>query len=434
LAFDISSGTTLANDEVLTDLYALGVDADVRRMASGFASRILRQEAGGVGDVGEVMHGVEGGWVAGDLRHLSRLLKAYEEDPEGGSAYFQALTGRCAFAVRESVFGGSSEAARTGLDKLPPADRFVAVGAPELQAATSSTLRNARARRHLVRATRRQGVSACNDALATFFPGHVDEAVFDTMVNRHLYDRIGAAYPGVRSAVAAAIRGSIISPTLGDPEAVARNALDVDMRVAGAPLDSWGGKLLPLPSPAFSSNDGSLLMLLKAAGALFDRRSRLVHEGGVCDLPALYPATTRNAYLFPAARCGMLLPGLLVPPFADNLYDDASLYSRVLYVVAHEIAHVTAYAPWRAAPMADLLSGYPPSTHVEAIADLAAVNAIVLTGKVNSSELCGHVSQIWCARMPDAGILGWLVSLSPGSHPELNKRGDSMCSFLDRNF
>lgn len=434
LAFNISGGTTLADGDVLTDLYALGVDAEVRRMASGFAARILGEEPGGVADVGEVMHGIQGRWVSGDLLHLSRLLKAYEHDPDGASAYFQALAARCAFAVRESVFGASSEAARTGLDKLPPNDRFVAVGAAQLQAATSSTLRNAHARRHLVRATRRQGVSACNDAVATFFPGHVDEAVFETMVSPKLYERIGAAYPGVRSAVAAAIRGSIIAPTLGDPEAVARAALEVDMRVAGAPLDSWGGKFLPLPAPAFSSDDGSLLMLLKAAGALFDRRSRLVHEGGVCDLPALYSAATRNAYLFPAARCGMLLPGLLVPPFGDGLYDDSSLYSRIMYVVAHEVAHVTAYVSWRASAMADLLRGYPSSTHVEAIADLAAVNAIMLSGKVNSSELCAHVSQLWCAKMPDSGILGWLVGLSPGSHPELNKRGDLMCSFLERNF
>jgi len=307
----VTGGTTLQGDDVVNDLYALGVDGDTRRQAQGFASRAARMEAQGVPDVAEVVHGLEGRWVAGDLTHLSRMLAAHAEDPEGAAAYLQALVARCAFAARESVFGSASDAARTGLDSLSGgADRFVAVDAAALQQATSSTLRNARARQHLSRATRRQGVRACNDAMLSFFPAHVDETVFDTMVSLKLYDRIGDAYKEVRAATAAALRGSVIAPTLGDPEVVARAALQVDLRVAGAPLGSWGGKFLPLTSPAFTSDDGALLMLLRSAAALFDRRARLVHEGGVCDLPSLYPATMRNAYLFPSARCGMLLPGV----------------------------------------------------------------------------------------------------------------------------
>ena len=125
---------------------------------------------------------------------------------------------------------------------------------------------------------------------------------------------------------------------------------------------------------------------------------------------------------------------MLVPPFADELYDDESLYSRVMYVIAHEVAHVTAAAAWRAAQMAALLSGYPSSTHVEAVADLTAVNAVMLTGKANRSALCAHVSQLWCAKRPDTGIMSWLIALSPGSHPAPNERGDLMCSFLEKHF
>ena len=310
LAFIVTGGTTLTGADVVNDLYVLGVDASTRRMAQGFASRVERMQPGPVPDVGQVLHGLGGQWVSGDLAHLSKLLAAYEEDPPGASAYMQALAARCSFAARESVFGSSYGSARAGLDSLQgDADRFVAVDAAKLQGATSLTLRNTRARRSISRATRRQGMSACNDAMVTFFPGHVDEAVFDTLVSPALYTRVGEAYEGVRAATAAALRGDIVGPTLSDADVVARSALEVDLRVAGAPVASWGGKFLPLTSPAFTSDDGSLLMLLKAAASLFERRSRLVSDGGVCDLPSLYPAATRNAYLFPSARCGMLLPG-----------------------------------------------------------------------------------------------------------------------------
>jgi hypothetical protein len=435
LAFVVTGGTTLNGADVVNDLYALGVGASTRRMAQGFASRVERMQPGPVPDVGEVVHDLRGRWESGDVSHLSKLLAAYEEDPQGADAYLQALAARCSFAARESVFGSASGTARAGLDSLQGGtDRFVAVDSAKLQAATSLTLRSTRARHNIARATRRQGLGACNDAMVTFFPSHVDEAVFDTLVSPTLYRRIGEAYEGVRVATAAALRGGIVGPTLADPDGVARSALGVDLRVAGAPFASWGGKFLPLASPAFTSGDGTFLMLLKAAASLFERRSRLVADGGVCDLPSLYPAATRNAYLFPSARCGMLLPGLLVAPFADALYDEESLYSRVMYVVAHEVAHVTAAAVWRETPMAALLRDYPSSTHVEAIADLTAVVAIMTTGKANRSALCGHLSQLWCARTPDYGMMFWMAAPAPSSHPALNVRGDLMCAFLDRFF
>lgn len=435
LAFNLTGGSSLSESDATAHLYAIGVDAQTRRMVAGFAARLQRMQPKEVSDEDArlVLHGVQGQTFKGDLRHLSRLIQAHAEDPEGAAAYLQGVAARCAFAAREAVFGGSGTQARKGLDQLPEADRFVTVDAAKLTEATSGTISSARAKRHLLQATRKQGVRACNDALLTFFPSHVDSVVFDTLVSRKLYERLGEATDELRLATSAALRGSVIGPTLGDAEAVSRAALEVDLRVAGAPVASWGGRFLPLSSPAFTSDDGALLMLLKAARSLFDRRSQLVSSGSVCDLPAVYPALSRNAYLFPSQRCGMLLPGLLVPPFADELYDDASLYARVGFVIAHEVAHVTAYAAWKAAEMAALLAGYPSSTHVEAIADLAAANAVMLTGKLNASELCAHQSQIWCGTTP-RGVMAWLVSLAPGSHPAVNQRGDLICQFLDKHF
>ena len=73
----------------------------------------------------------------------------------------------------------------------------------------------------------------------------------------------------------------------------------------------------------------------------------------------------------------MVLPGLLVPPFADERYDDASLATRLGFVMAHEFMHVTAYeSQWSEAYATHLLGDYPESTHVEAIADLGAAASL----------------------------------------------------------
>ena len=40
----------------------------------------------------------------------------------------------------------------------------------------------------------------------------------------------------------------------------------------------------------------------------------------------------------------MILPGLIVPPFADERYDDESLYARFGYGVGHELAHNAQFA------------------------------------------------------------------------------------------
>ena len=124
----------------------------------------------------------------------------------------------------------------------------------------------------------------------------------------------------------------------------------------------------------------------------------------------------------------MLLPGLLVPPFADERYDDASLYSRVGYVVAHELMHVTAFTSrWDGAYADYLLHRYDPQTHVEAIADAGAMATIMRLGVVSNASLCGHVSQLWCARVGNQDRVA-------GSHPLSNERGDFACAFLRDHF
>ena len=176
-------------------------------------------------------------------------------------------------------------------------------------------------------------------------------------------------------------------------------------------------------------------MIVKQARAIYlDRLLPVVTGAGICEHPALYPGVSRNAYLLltSTSACSMILPGLLVPPFADERYDDASLASRVGFVMAHEFMHVTALPEdqWNSVYAKYLLGDYPESTHVEAIADVGAAAALMRLDYVSNETVCSSVSQLFCGRV------GWMPVLNepPPWHPPANMRGDNVCQFLRTHF
>ena len=77
-------------------------------------------------------------------------------------------------------------------------------------------------------------------------------------------------------------------------------------------------------------------MMLKQSRAVFlDRLSLAVTHADICEVPPLRDALERNAYMLLTSSgraCAMLLPGILVPPFAEERYDAASLQARIGYV------------------------------------------------------------------------------------------------------
>ena len=168
-------------------------------------------------------------------------------------------------------------------------------------------------------------------------------------------------------------------------------------------------------------------MLLKQAQAVFLDRIRLALDGSdLCQHPPLYPSTSRNAYMLTATPCTMLLPGILVAPFVSDRYNEESLYGRIGFVVAHEVAHVTSRPSlWDNTTAALLLENYSVSVWQEAAADLTAADALVSTGRITSGEVCQHVSQLWCARTTRE-----YEQTPPNSHPHANIRGNRICKFL----
>jgi hypothetical protein len=208
------------------------------------------------------------------------------------------------------------------------------------------------------------------------------------------------------------------------------------MRIPGAPRGTWAGATRPIPVANFDSSDGVFVMAARQARSLFlDRQGTMVYDSNhPCEAHSPYTALTANAFIWPSMSCSFYLLGMSGRPFADGAYDDASLASRAGYIFAHEFSHsvLGLTDPYNLATIDGLLSDFPcssSSTRDEAFADILGVLGILKTNLVNSSELCSHVSQGWCARVP----LGYDTGACVGqSHPLPNQRGDSICQTLRR--
>ena len=290
----------------------------------------------------------------------------------------------------------------------------------------------------LASATRPQARSACLRAARVAFPDAFDHVAFDMLVTERLYDRLFTLTTRVKVAaqetLGTPLIGSLFATSAGKAHALSM-LQGTKLRVAGAPPGSWAGVDDEFRRPTLTSDDGALLIMLKQARAVFlDRLLRAVRGDGMCQHPPLFDALDRNAYLLLSTQfsCAMLLPGILVPPFADERYDEASLYARIGYVVAHEFMHVTAFrSQWDEDYASTLLHRYEPNTYIEAIADGGGVASVLRLGiaGLDNATLCGHVSQLWCGRS------GWLAPAPEGgSHPRVNERGDYACAFLREHF
>ena len=470
-AVKVGVGTTPSAAAIAEALYAVGADRSTRSRASAFADLVNDDgtAAPAVNDA-ETHKVVEGsyknGWiepqVTSSLRifyepvnpPLARFLSAAQAQLADAKVYVHGLAAYCAVSGASTVtgeFGGMrsvevSVQTISGLRPVPSAlgrlkgsvidiDRFAEIK-PEHFFNASSTTWSALAAQgtSITSATRPSARAVCLRAARVAFPDAFDHVAFETLVTPTLYGRLQTMTEQIKDAALAtmqdALIGSLYATSSGRATALSQ-LQDTPLRIAGAPRTTWAGVDAAFVRPELTSDDGAILILIKQARAVyFDRFARAVRQPSVCQHPPLFDAMTRNAYLLLSTSfsCAMLLPGLLVPPFADERYDDASLYSRVGYVVAHELLHVTAFTSrWDPAYASYLIHRYDPQTYVEAIADAGAMATIMRLGVVSNATLCAHVSQLWCARV------GTQVRVA-GSHPLSNERGDYACDFLRSHF
>ena len=262
------------------------------------------------------------------------------------------------------------------------------------------------------------------------FPDRLDHQHFTSLVTPKLHKRLEHLANNLSVAVQYVVQNHPnISKVLNSPTYVAAAVQSTRIRLAGAPRGSWGGIERDYADGLLDSTDGPMLMALKQSRAIFmDRINILFDNLNVCTGPPIMDSLDASGYIYPGGQCSHLLLGILRPPFADERYDDVSLASRVGYIIGHELAHnVDVSLSQDPLKLNALLSRYTQNYHGEAIADLVGSLAVIHAGYATAQDLCYHVSQLWCARVP----LTWQSSTT-AIHPGANERGDKLCqTFVD---
>lgn len=265
------------------------------------------------------------------------------------------------------------------------------------------------------------GVECCSLASEVLFPDQHDEIAYQMLVPAPLQRMVDDLVPDVRAAVSEAMRGPPfhgVTDDVGCP--LCELVAGVELRVAGGPVD---GVELPYAEDV-TSEDGVVSIMVKHAASVFRHRVKTRAMGECKDLP-VYSAASRNAYYMWSSTggCVTILPGILTAPVVGSLYDHESLVSRLGWIVAHEMAHVTTGRAWNT-PTRELLSSFPRNEHDETLADAIAAHAVLLLN-VSKTAVCGHLSQLWCAAggKPDPDPLA--------VHPPFDTRGDRLCRIID---
>jgi len=466
----VLSGTVLLDQDLKNAMYVVGEDRATRNLAMAFAAAMRELESSALRPTTQlqataVVRGTyRGTWLEGYVGPslvitravsnvpLERFVRAFEaQGPDMAHAYLKGVAAVCSLAAKAVVvpeqgnllpfFREQTQTAGAGARSAAALGRLAAPD-EDRDAVDEHTLLNASTVRlsalsALSSATRLSARDVCLAAAKRVFPDDFDRIAFNALVTPALYDRLEQLANTVRESAAVALSQDVVGGIFADyasRSAAYAKIRATKLRIAGAPRGSWAGIDREFRRPDLQSDDGALTMIIKQARAVYlDRLLPVVTGAGICEHPALYPGVSRNAYLLLASgsACSMILPGLIVPPFADERYDDASLATRLGFVMAHEFMHVTAYQDqWSEAYAAHLLDDYPASTRVEAIADVGAAAAVASLPQVTNETLCASVSQLFCGRV------GWMPVLDepPPYHPPTNMRGDNVCAFLRTYF
>ena len=463
-------GMVLSNQDLRNALYVVGESREMRDEAIAFADAMRDQLHTAMAPTTQdqaaavVRGSYRGTWLQGYVGPsllityatsnypLERFVTTFGSHGAGkAAAYVRGVAAVCSLAAQSMVvheagqllpvFGERTRAGEAGARTTAALGRLVAPD-EDHDAVTEQTLLNAStvslsSLAALSSAGRNSAREVCLAAAKRVFPDDFDRIAFNALVTPELYARLERLVSQAREDAAVTLAGDLVGGIFaeyGDRQAAYTKIRATKVRIAGAPRGSWAGIDREFRRPDLASDDGALAIIVKQARAVYlDRLLPVVTGAGICEHPALYPGVSRNAYLLltSSSACSMLLPGLLVPPFADERYDDASLATRVGFVVAHEFMHVTAFtSQWNMVYAKVLFDNYPDSTRVEAIADMGAAATVMRSPGVTNETVCASVSQLFCGRV------GWMPTWDdePAWHPPTNMRGDNVCAFLRTYF
>jgi hypothetical protein len=263
----------------------------------------------------------------------------------------------------------------------------------------------------------------CLEMTRSLFADAVDSSRFDATIPDALYEKMRAMMVAVRVGVQSAVTTAPLASMFTSPSSIAAAVASAKIRVSGAPRGSWAGIARPAPVAGLRHDDGLFVGALKQSRAVFrDRVVELVfNKGDPCDHPPFYDSVTLNAYIIWSLNCSVYFLGMAKRPWLDSEYSDESIASRGMWVVAHELAHLTLRNQPFTSEYDTFLSRYQATTRAEALADVGAALGVIAAGLVNASVFFKHVCQLWCARVPF-----FYAASATASHPSPNER----CDFL----
>ena len=261
---------------------------------------------------------------------------------------------------------------------------------------------------------------SCFEAIVYGSIDEVERVLFEAIVPTTLYDRLGQFVESVRTAMSNVITNTVFNQLFVNPGDVIHAIQTCHFRIPGAPSMTWAGRTYELPLASESQTHGiaHALLLEQQAHTRDSVRIALGMNELHCNLPPLFDASEPNAYYLYAANCIVVTPGLLRMPFADVSYDDESLFSRIGFIIAHEIAHASLVSGRYETIYYNLFDHYTPiSTYEEALADVLAMTTLVSLHPEHCNRTMLHVAQLFCAT-PQGPI--------SSTHPTGNLRVDAL--------
>ena len=373
---------------------------------------------------------------------LKAALNYYDSNPSKAIAYLKGIAALCSYNAY-STFSDTSDPYRNNLElelsriksMSPKATRLGRLENIDEEPdifhdainATGMTLSNV-----LGSTGTGDPVADCLGVMRVVFADEIEAARFDATIPRYFYTRLQSLVLSIRVGIGIAANTEPIRGILNNVTEFVHRVSNAGVKIVGAPRGSWAGLARSVPRAELSSSDGMFIMILKQArSSFFDEVVQAGIVGGVdpCDHAPFSSQTTWNAYMLRDLDCSKYFLGLAHRPMLDPQYDDATIVSRGLHVVAHELAHIAQSVGWDHTNLSNFLYRYHPDTYTEAIADTIAAVGVISSGFVSRADFIQLFCQTWCARQP----FGWThPSTNPITvHPSGNMRCDYLAQTLD---
>jgi hypothetical protein len=371
-------------------------------------------------------------------------LKYYDKNPQKAISYLKGISAFCAFEAlyqfvdydssREQLYSNLKKEVRHIRDSRPAATslgRLKQVGDLDQANPYSDVLKVSGITLASIAGNKSSGIPStdCLEMLRKVFADSVESARFTKIIPSQLYSNLQYLTSTVKDGIGLAFETDPLKNTISSKPEFEKILSGAKLRIVGAPVGSWAGENRNASLVEFTSNDGMFLMIIKKSRSLYTHSFiQTVSDSSIslCDHDVLWSELTWNAYAMRTYNtyCAVIFLGLAHKPLMDPLYDDESLLSRSLFVVAHEFAHFSQLSglvskeSWN---KNGLLEEYYKDTHSEAYADVVAAVAILSTGMVKREKFDIHHCQVWCSRQPL-----WYQQPLNTIHPIGNDR----CSFL----